>query len=87
MRTLNPTTKAPCVTGSFGSGGRALYFSGHYDVVPAQDRAQFEPAVRKSNLHGRGSADMKGGIAAMAFASRALAKCGFEPAGRGFARQ
>ena len=82
VRTLDPTATAPCVTGSFGSGGRALYFSGHYDVVPAQDREQFMPAVRKSNLHGRGSADMKGGIAAMAFAIRALAKSGFEPAGR-----
>jgi acetylornithine deacetylase/succinyl-diaminopimelate desuccinylase-like protein len=38
--------------------------------------------VRKANLHGRGSADMKGGIAAMAFAIHALQKAGFEPAGR-----
>jgi acetylornithine deacetylase/succinyl-diaminopimelate desuccinylase family protein len=82
VRTLNPTGQGPCVIGSFGSGGRALYFSGHYDVVPAQDREQFKPVVRKSNLHGRGSADMKGGIAAMAFAIRALARCGFEPKGR-----
>lgn len=82
VRTLNPTSKGPCVAGSFGSGGRALYFSGHYDVVPAQDCAQFRPVVRKSNLHGRGSADMKGGIAAMAFAIRALVRCGFEPTGR-----
>jgi len=82
VRTVNPTGEGPCVVGSFGAGGRALYFSGHYDVVPAQNRAQFKPVVRKSNLHGRGSADMKGGIAAMAFAIRALAKCGFEPKGR-----
>lgn len=82
VRTVNPTGEGPCVVGSFGAGGRALYFSGHYDVVPAQSRAQFKPVVRKSNLHGRGSADMKGGIAAMAFAIRALAKCGFEPKGR-----
>jgi acetylornithine deacetylase/succinyl-diaminopimelate desuccinylase-like protein len=38
--------------------------------------------VRKDNLHGRGTADMKGGIAAMAFAIRALAASGFEPKGR-----
>jgi succinyl-diaminopimelate desuccinylase len=82
VRTVNPTGKGPCVAGSFGEGGRALYFSGHYDVVPAQDRAQFKPVVRKANLHGRGSADMKGGIAAMAFAIRALARSGFEPKGR-----
>src|SRR5688500_4170566 len=82
VRTLNPSGDGPCVTGAYGEGGRALYFSGHYDVVPAQDRSQFEPAVRKGNLHGRGAADMKGGIAAMAFAIRALAASGFEPKGR-----
>ncbi|HEU4564422.1 MAG TPA: ArgE/DapE family deacylase [Gemmatimonadaceae bacterium] len=82
VRTLNPTGAGPCVSGTFGEGGRALYFSGHYDVVPAQDRSQFQPVVRKGNLHGRGAADMKGGIAAMAFAIRALAASGFEPRGR-----
>jgi acetylornithine deacetylase/succinyl-diaminopimelate desuccinylase family protein len=82
VRTVNPTGEAPCVAGTYGEGGRALYFSGHYDVVPAQDRSQFEPSVRKQNLHGRGAADMKGGIAAMAFAIRALAASGFEPKGR-----
>jgi succinyl-diaminopimelate desuccinylase len=82
VRTLNPCGDGPCVTGTYGEGGRALYLSGHYDVVPAQDRSQFEPAVRKGNLHGRGAADMKGGIAAMAFAIRALAASGFEPKGR-----
>lgn len=82
VRTLNPTGEGPCVTGTYGEGGPALYFSGHYDVVPAQDRSQFTPVVRKENLHGRGAADMKGGIAAMAFAIRALAAAGFEPNGR-----
>src|SRR5262245_11428057 len=82
VRTHDPTGAGPCVTGTFGDGGRALYFSGHYDVVPAQSRAQFEPLVRKRNLHGRGSADMKGGVAAMIYAIRALATSGFEPRGR-----
>ena len=82
VRTQNPSGAGPCVAGTFGTGGRALYFSGHYDVVPAQDPAQFEPAIRRANLHGRGAADMKGGIAAMAFAARALAASGFEPKGR-----
>lgn len=82
VRTVDPTGEGPSVTATFGEEGRALYFSGHYDVVPAQDRAQFKPVVRKSNLHGRGAADMKGGIAAMAFAIRALARSGFEPHGR-----
>jgi succinyl-diaminopimelate desuccinylase len=81
VRTVNPAGE-PCVLGTFGHAGRALYFSGHYDVVPAQSQSQFEPVVRKGDLHGRGSADMKGGIAAMAFAIRALISAGFEPKGR-----
>ena len=81
-RTVRPGGLGPCVVGTFGEGGRALYFSGHFDVVPAQDARQFTPVVRKANLHGRGAADMKGGIAAMVFAIRALAESGFEPAGR-----
>ncbi|MGH7696868.1 MAG: M20 family metallopeptidase [Gemmatimonadaceae bacterium] len=80
-RTVTPSG-APIVTGTYGEGGRALYFSGHYDVVPAQSAEQFKPVVRKANLHGRGSADMKGGIAAMAFAIHALKQTGFEPTGR-----
>ncbi|MCC6927707.1 MAG: ArgE/DapE family deacylase [Gemmatimonadaceae bacterium] len=82
VRTENPTGEGPCVIGTFGDGGRALYFSGHYDVVPAQQRAQFTPRIEKRHLHGRGAADMKGGIAAMAFAIRALMATGFAPAGR-----
>jgi acetylornithine deacetylase/succinyl-diaminopimelate desuccinylase-like protein len=81
-RLIDPSGSGPSVLGTFGEGGRVLYFSGHYDVVPAQDRAQFAPAVRKAHLHGRGAADMKGGIAAMAFAIHALERAGFEPAGR-----
>ncbi len=81
-RTVDPSGSAPSVVGTFGEGQRVLYFSGHYDVVPAQHRTQFMPVVRRTNLYGRGSADMKGGIAAMAFAIHALEKAGFEPAGR-----
>ena len=82
IQTLNPSGVGPCVLGTFGVGDRALYFSGHYDVVPAQDASQYDPVVRNGNLHGRGSCDMKGGVAAMAFAVHALAESGFEPNGR-----
>src|SRR4030095_441991 len=84
VRTVNPpgAPPAPCPIGTFGDTGRALYFSGHYDVVPAQSRSQFKPVLRKGNLHGRGTADMKGGIASMAIAIRALIAAGFEPKGR-----
>jgi acetylornithine deacetylase/succinyl-diaminopimelate desuccinylase family protein len=81
-QTVDPSGHGPSVLGTFGESGLILYFSGHYDVVPSHDPAQFRPVLRKGILRGRGSADMKGGIAAMAFAIHALARAGFEPAGR-----
>src|ERR1700693_32315 len=60
-----------CVLSFSGVGDRILYFSGHYDVVPAQSPAQFEPAVKGANLFGRGSSDMKSGLAAMIYAATA----------------
>jgi acetylornithine deacetylase/succinyl-diaminopimelate desuccinylase family protein len=57
---------------SVGDGDRPLYFHGHYDVVPAQDASQFEPSVDGDRLYGRGTADMKGGLAAMIHAMAAL---------------
>ena len=58
-----------------GTGRRALYFHGHYDVVPAQSREQFVPQQRGRFLFGRGSCDMKGGIVAMLYAIRAVEEC------------
>jgi succinyl-diaminopimelate desuccinylase len=55
-----------------GSGDRALYFHGHYDVVPAQSPDQFRPTRKDHFVFGRGSCDMKGGIVAMLYAIRAL---------------
>jgi succinyl-diaminopimelate desuccinylase len=67
---------------SHGSGERTLYFHGHYDVVPAQNPAQFL-AVRKEHfLFGRGSSDMKGGIVAMLYAILALKEFQVELSGR-----
>jgi succinyl-diaminopimelate desuccinylase len=61
-----------CVLAFTGEGERTLYFSGHYDVVPAQSRSQFEPLRKDRNLFGRGSSDMKSGLAAMTYAAKAL---------------
>jgi acetylornithine deacetylase/succinyl-diaminopimelate desuccinylase family protein len=55
---------------------RVLYFSGHYDVVPAQDRGQFTPVIKGKNLFGRGSSDMKSGLAAMIYAAKAVEETG-----------
>lgn len=71
-----------CVLSFVGRGARTLYFSGHYDVVPAQRRDQFTPALRGETIVGRGSADMKSGLAAMIYAARALRDLGALDDGR-----
>ncbi len=54
----------------YGREGPCLAFAGHTDVVPAGDPAgwkhdPFGGVVADGMLHGRGAADMKGGVAAM----------------------
>ncbi len=70
------------VLGFYGSGSRTLYFHGHYDVVPAQSEAQFHPNVDQDHLFGRGSADMKSGLAAMVYAAEAIRRAGVKLDGR-----
>ena len=53
-----------------GSEGPLFCFAGHTDVVPPGPLEEwhsppFEPEVREGRLYGRGTADMKGSIAAM----------------------
>jgi acetylornithine deacetylase/succinyl-diaminopimelate desuccinylase family protein len=69
---LEPRRVEDCLFASYASGAPVVYFHGHYDVVPAQDRRQFEPTLRAGRLYGRGTSDMKGGLAAMIYAVRAL---------------
>jgi succinyl-diaminopimelate desuccinylase len=63
--------------------GRTLMFEGHLDVVTEADPDlwSFDPysgEVINGRLHGRGSADMKSGIAAMVHAARAVQLGGFD---------
>ncbi len=56
-----------------GSSGPVLCFAGHTDVVPPGDNEEwdsdpFEPQDRDGMLYGRGTADMKSGLAAMVVA-------------------
>ena len=71
----NTERAGDCVLSFVGEGEPTLYFSGHYDVVPAQERLQFEPQTRGVNLFGRGSSDMKSGLAAMTYAAKAFRDC------------
>ncbi len=62
-------------------GGRSLLLNGHIDVVDVGDVEQwehppFEAIVVDGRVHGRGSCDMKGGVAAMVFAAETLARLG-----------
>jgi acetylornithine deacetylase/succinyl-diaminopimelate desuccinylase family protein len=52
----------------WGRGGRKLIFNGHLDVVPAGKASQwkhppFQGKLAKGKIYGRGSSDMKSGIA------------------------
>jgi acetylornithine deacetylase len=67
------------------TSGRSLILNGHIDVVPigAEElwsRPPFDPVVRNGRLYGRGSGDMKAGIAAYVTAFRALKSIGLQPA-------
>ena len=56
-----------------GKSSPVFCFAGHTDVVPPGDENDwqsdpFEPVIRGDNLYGRGTADMKSGLAAMVVA-------------------
>jgi acetylornithine deacetylase len=63
--------------------GRSLVFNGHIDVVSGEPRTAwrsdpFTAEVRNGRLYGRGSCDMKGGVAAMSLAAETLASLGIQ---------
>jgi len=56
----------------FGEGPH-LCFAGHVDVVPAGDKWDtnpFVPVIKEGNIYGRGTQDMKSGVAAFVQASK-----------------
>jgi acetylornithine deacetylase len=67
----------PNVIGVLETGvpGPSLMFCGHVDTVGVAGMSSpFTPVIRDGRLYGRGSQDMKGGIAAMVDAARVLRK-------------
>ena len=72
---------------SFGSGERpSLAWNGHLDVVPVGDPSNWahgpwEGVVEDGRLIGRGSADMKGPVAAALAAAAAIRRAGIDLAG------
>jgi acetylornithine deacetylase/succinyl-diaminopimelate desuccinylase-like protein len=69
------------------SRGRSLIFNGHVDVVPPGPEALWTEAlpwsgkVANGRVYGRGSTDMKGGVACTIIAMKALFQAGYYPKG------
>lgn len=67
------------VLARYGEGRPVLHFNGHYDVVPAGSgwtKDPFSPVVEGGRIYGRGSSDMKGGIAAFLAAAKTAIESG-----------
>lgn len=69
-----------------GAGrGRSLLLSGHVDTVPTRpnpwSHGPWSGLIRRGRLYGRGSWDMKGGLAAQCAVAMALRKAGLRPGG------
>ena len=65
-------------------GGKSLLLTGHIDVVPPGEGWSVDPfaAVRKQGrIYGRGTVDMKGGVAAMIMALEAVLASGLQTNG------
>ena len=60
--------------------GPSLMLNGHMDTVGVKQMTipPFEPRVEGNKIYGRGSADMKGGLAAMMSAAKAIVESGAE---------
>jgi len=72
------------VLGRAGNGKPVLHFNGHYDVVPPGSGWSFDPfklAMVGDKIYGRGTTDMKGGIAASVAAIKSLLDEGWSPRG------
>jgi acetylornithine deacetylase len=73
-----PRNRLPIVLGRMGrAGARRIVLVGHVDVVPTGDRSTWSDdpwsgTVAGDRLYGRGACDMKGGVASILAAARAI---------------
>ena len=74
----------PCIVAKMGrDDGFSIILNGHLDVVPAGDRSQwdFDPfsgTITDTQILGRGTSDMKAGVAGLLFAMKLLKESGAE---------
>ena len=67
------------VMGCLGDAAPVLHFNGHFDVVPAGAGWTVDPfgaLIRDGKLYGRGTCDMKAGIAASIYGIEAIRRAG-----------
>ncbi|MFA5388263.1 MAG: ArgE/DapE family deacylase [Candidatus Omnitrophota bacterium] len=75
-------SKRVSLVADLNAGAKKIFhINSHYDVVPATDKWKREPfkaTVEGNRVYGRGSEDMKGNIASVLFALRALKERGIK---------
>jgi acetylornithine deacetylase len=86
VETAGEREERPNLLARAGGDGRTLILGGHLDTKPPGDLAEWErdpygAAVEDGELHGVGSGDMKGAVAAMVFAVAALEELGLDGGG------
>ncbi len=69
------------IVGRIGRGTKSIGFVSHMDVVPPGELEQwqtppFEPTIKDGRIYGRGTSDMKAGIAASVYAAEAIRRAG-----------
>jgi len=82
-----PRDEGMGVAGTWGEGERSLIICGHIDTVApgdpeAWDTPPLEATVVDGRLHGRGTVDMKAGLACGLYAIKAVMDAGVKPKGR-----
>src|SRR5262245_30358559 len=83
VETAGAREERPNLLAHVGGSGHTLILGGHLDTKPPGDlsewvRDPYGASVEDGELHGVGSGDMKGAVAAMVFAAAALEEVGVE---------